>query len=296
MSSLESKVDPALLARVLDWASDIEAFEKHHAVDGVFHAGGFCIPPFDSDPETLFLLALDVAFWFWIDDRSDKCLLNESSPFDWDDFIGFVEGITSGARSVEDLSPEKRFVLRLSELLKGSTTSAAGHDFWLMTVCRVSRGMRFEETAHRNGHVPSYLECIEYCMRSTAIPNILATASLVCEIDRAARQAEMTVWDIERCFCIHQRLLNDLKTYRAERHEGHEGKITNLVLLMERIVGIDKAVRFVTNDLARIENTLMELAERLGREDPFVQLILYAKNNISKWYGLAPARYQNMSL
>lgn len=290
MTSPESQVDKDILERMLDWVSDIEEFERHHAVDGLFHAMGFSTPPFTGDKESFFLLALNTAFWFWIDDRSDKHLSDRAGPVNWAGMIELIEGKREFRASKLPAAPEERYYFRLSKLIQERAGTETEYDFWRQTVSKAARGMCFEEDVNANGRTPTYIECIEHGVGFSTIPNLISTAALVYGVSRAERQSDMIVVDLERCFSIHQRMLNDLNGVEKERREGTYGKKTNLVLLMENKLGAEAASKFIENEMSSMEQMVFSMMERLGVQDPFVKLIRHAMNNINAWYASKPKR------
>lgn len=285
--SIESKVNSELLERMLDWAKDIDEFERHHAADGLFLAAAFCVPPFAGDEEGFFLIALDIAFWCWIDDRSDKHLLDQTVRFDWAGLIESIEENTVKQCSGSFSTQEEDFYFRLSELIKDRAADEADYNYWRLTMTQVARGMFFEEQVSRVGRKPSFVECVEYGQLSTGLPNFIAVTGLVHSISRFARQIDVHLTTLERCFCIQQRMLNDLDGTEKEREEG---KISNCVLLMEQNLGPEKAAAFVRDEMAGLEQIIRAMCDRLGHHDPFTKLILHAKDSINKWYAAKPLR------
>lgn len=291
MTLSESNVDIDLLERMLDWASDIKAFEKHHAVDGLFNAKGFLMPT-SLDEEGFLLLALDIAFWFWIDDRSDRHLTDQTPIFDWYQIINLANGKSPTSPPPRPFGHEETYYLRLSSALEARAATEADHDHWRYTMSQGLRGMHFEECVNRSGNNPSFFECIEYGQASTGIPNIVATAGLVHRISRAARQTDMNLTDLEHYFCIRQRMLNDLHSSEKERREGAHGQITNVVLLMENSLGPDSAAKFIRHEISGLERMIASIAARLDDQDPYVYMFRNGTENISTWYNSKPPRYQ----
>ncbi len=288
MTSLESKVDPEILERMLDWASDIEEFERHHAVDGLFLAEGFSHPPFAGDKEGLFIVALDMSFWIWIDDRSDTSKVN-NSHIDWANVISLMERTSTIPKCANQ---EDIFFLRLSDAVKSRARTPADYDYWLHTMSQSARSMYFELQNNGGSSSPSFLECLEHGIHTTTIRNLIATTSLVYKLSRVARSDDSLLNDLERFFCMQQRMLNDLKSSRKERFEGESGKTTNLLLVMERILGSQEAVVFIEHNIHGLENLISLISDRLGHNDPFVCLIENSKKNIQEWYSLNPTRYK----
>lgn len=292
MSSTESEVDFDLLERMLDWASDIEEFERHHAVDGLFNAKGFSMPS-SLDEEGFLLLALDIAFWFWIDDRSDKHIKDQANPVNWDRIIDLADGVSETAPLIGFPGHEETFFVRLRDALRAYLSNKPDHDYWLQTMSRVARGMRFEEHSNRSGRMPSYIECLEYGIGSSTIPNIIATTALVHDVSRAARQGDLILVDLERCFCMQQRMLNDLHSAKKERNEGAHGKTTNILLLIEKLIGNEHAEEFVRNEISSLEGIIESMFNRLDDQDPFVRLIRHSMKTINAWLKSRPTRYQD---
>lgn len=290
-ASLESMVDAGLLVKILDWTSGIDEFERHHAVDGLFHAGGFSVPPFSNDKEGLFLLALDIAFLLWFDDRIDKHSEDRAASLNWERLLNIAD--RSSARPPLHCSgPEEVFFLRLDNVLAGRSTSEAAYDFWRDTVSRLMRGMYFEQRAGRENVQVGIVETMEHGIETSTIPNIMATAALVYDIDRASRQKDRFFTDFERHFSMYQRLLNDVHSAEKERCESKYAKVTNVVLQMEKHIGSERAASVVFHEISSLQRMIDFDIERIGLHDPFVRIVHQSMKNIEQWYSFKPTRVQ----
>jgi hypothetical protein len=286
MSRIAARVDPALLARIMAWVEEFSDFEVHHAADGLYVAEACVV---ERDPEVLLPIALVSAFWFWFDDRSDKSLRADHTPVDWDALIGFEQEPAPPPRGD---TPEVRCFQRLSDLLAPLAARPEDHREWRVGSALVFRAMRAEEQMSRGGAARSLVECIETGAHSTTLASILPAAYLARRMDRPARHADPRVAAVERYLYLSQRLLNDLHSAEKERREGHEGRVSNSVLLLERDLPRATAREFVERQRRGYERLLFDHLDRLGPDDPFAATITRLVHCIRGWYQAGPHRFE----
>lgn len=288
MSRIAAKVDPLLLARVMAWAAEFEDFAVHHAADGLYVAEA-CVDPRTDSRDDVFLVALVSAFWFWFDDRSDKFLRDEHTPVDWDTLIAY--GREQPPSELGD-TPEVRYFQRLCDVLAPLATYPGEHLWFRIGSAKVFRAMFAEERMSRDAEARSLVECIETGAHSTTLPSILTAAYLVRRMNRPGRHDDPRVGNIERYLYLSQRLLNDLKSAEKERREGHAGRVSNSVLLLESELSRARAREFVEAQRRGYERLLQHNLDRLGPDDPFAATITRLVRCIHEWYTTGPLRFE----
>lgn len=244
----------------------------------------------------MFTIALVSAFWFWFDDRSDKFLCEQQSPVDWDTLMAFERDeppprLAASPGGLGD-TPEVRFFQRLCAVLAPLAAHPDEHRWWRVGSVMVFRAMAAEELMSRGGAARSLVECMETGAHSTTLPSILPAAYLVRGMNRPARHADPRVGDIERYLYLSQRLLNDLKSAEKERREGHAGRVSNAVLLLENDLPPEQARAFVEAQRRGYERLLTHNLERLGPGDAFAAMISRLVQTINGWYETGPLRFE----
>jgi transcriptional regulator with XRE-family HTH domain len=288
MSSVAMNVDPAVLQRIIDWAADIDDFERHHAADGLFIAHGCRIAELQEDPEADFLKAIALAFWFWFDDRSDRSLCREHSPIDWEALYAFSRDTLRGRGGS---TPEERYFSRMSAALMARAEHPDEHRFWALHTVRSLHGMHAEELASRAGQAPSFVECLESGAESSTMTSFMAAAYLAHGMNRPARHGDIALGNVERFMELLQRAGNDLYSADKERREGHAGRPSNLVLRMEQHLAPCEARAFVEEQRRGYERLMEYNLDLLGPDDPFARIHRATLASIRRWYALGPTRY-----
>lgn len=286
MTRIAAAVDPALLERLLQWTQEFADIEAHHAADGLYIGAACRHADLPDDPEAVFLVGLVITFWFWFDDRSDRFLCG---PETWDALIAL--GSDPSHPTAVD-TPEIRFFQRLGEALRQRAGNAAEYHWWLACSANVFRAMYAEEKMSRRGVSLSYAESLEIGADSTGLTSIISSADLAHGMDRAARGADQRLARVERYMCLSQRLLNDLFSAEKERLEGHAGRVSNIVLLLEGDMSRAQARAFVEVQRHAYERMMLQNIELLGPNDGFGRLIDEGMRNIRRWYETGPVRYE----
>jgi hypothetical protein len=290
MSRIAAAVDPALLERLLVWTQEFEDIEAHHAADGLYIGAACRHDGLPDDPEAAFLVGLVITFWFWFDDRSDRFLCG---PETWDALIALGDDPNHQTR-VD--TPEIRFFLRLGATLRERVLARGGdpaeHHWWLACSANVFRAMYAEEKMSRAGVSSSYAESLEIGADSTGLTSIISSADIAHGLDRAARAADQRLARVERYMCLSQRLLNDLYSAEKERLEGHAGRVSNIVLLLESSMTRAQARAFAETQRRAYERLMLQYIESLGPGDGFGRLIHDGMRNIRRWYETGPVRYE----
>jgi hypothetical protein len=279
-------VDGDVFSRILEWAEaeSMPHFKENHARDGLFSAERYLDEKTKADKEKLFFLALDVTFWFWMDDRVDEHLTMEHGVVDWDRVLGYLQGDASA-----DATAEGRFLGYLSAGLARHVESKMDHDWWLASAAASIRGFREEEAIARGRPLPSLVEYLENGAWSMPLANIVATASILYHMNVANRRREPHFARIERNLCLFARLENDLHGFEKERRERSP---TNSVLLMEQFMPIDRAKSFILRQKQGYRSLLQQDLSTLALEDPFVEFVTAMLTAHDQWYGQRPERYE----
>ncbi|MBA3548736.1 MAG: hypothetical protein H0T76_19820 [Nannocystis sp.] len=284
MSKIAPLVDPELLARLMAWAADMPDFAVHHAADGLYIAQECRSEGLPEDREAVFLVALVITFWFWFDDRSDKCLRDSQSPVDWQALFTIADD-SSGD------TPEELYFRRMSAALAARAGRPAEHRWWVLYSVRVFRAMHAEEVISRSGQAPTFVECLENGGDSTTLMSIMSSAYLAYGLDRPARDGDLRLALVERYMLLSQRLLNDLYSAEKERREGTDGRPSNLILMMEKLLPRDAARTFAEAQRSGYERMMMHNIELLGPEDIFGKMTRTTMQCIRRWYESGPLRY-----
>lgn len=288
MSRIAARVDPALLARVTDWAAEFGDFAEHHAADGLYIAQECRHDGLPDDPEAVFWISIVIAFWFWFDDRSDKFICAEETPIDWDALFEFDRDPLLGRGGD---TPEERYFRRMSQGLAARARRPEEHRWWALHSVRVLRAMHAEEVVSRRGVAPTFAESLENGGDSTTLMSIMSSAYLAYGMDRPARLLDLRLANVERYMLLSQRLLNDLYSAEKERLEGHGGRPSNLVLMMERLLSPADARAFCEAQRQGYVRLMDRNLDLLGPDDPFGRMTAATMTCILRWYQIGPPRY-----
>ena len=285
MSSIERAVDSQVLERMVGWLGDLPGFKRSHASDSLFVAEGYLGARANTDKDQLFLLALDVTYWYWIDDRTDESLDKPTSGVDWERLFAAIDH--AGA-IVHPVTPEADFLSRLSAELAAVAPSPVDHAWWLTSAERTLRAFHQGERISRGRLTPILAEYLETGSWSSTIRNILSTASILYRMDWANRRRDTRLMDLERYLALIARLENDAYGFEKERREGC---FANAVLLMERHLPTQAAKKFIDEQREAYEALLGQGLASLAPDDPFAVLANGFLEAHRKWYGHRPERY-----
>lgn len=284
--SVEGHVAGEALERLVTWGAGVPNFERHHAADGLFVALGCCDEVSRANPDHLFLMALNITFWFWVDDRSDK-YLNASSPeVNWPNLIAIAE-----ERRAERQSAEEAYLSELADGMRKRCQFDGDFERWRNTAATSLGGMEWEEKISRKGVSPSYAESVEYGAASVTIINIMHGAYIVNATPRAARHADERLLQLERYVGMFQRLINDLYSVEKERKEGPKGRVSNAVIVMEQAMARTDARHFVEEQAKGYRRLINERLAELGPTDPAARMTKNMLHAIDAYYEHAPVRY-----
>lgn len=281
MSRITAHVNPELHARVLEWAREVPDFAAHHAADGLYVAEA-CRCQVPIDREGVLLIALVASFWFWFDDRCDRFACDDATLREL-----VALGEDPQTRSERD-APELACFRRLGEAIAARARRPEEHRFWLAQSAVTFRAMAAEQELMRRGAALSYTEALALGADSTCLPSIIGAADIAHGLDRPARAADLRLGRVEHHLYAAQRLLNDF--YSAEK-ERAEGRLLNLVLVMEQHTDRARARAFVGAQWRSHERLMLAAIAALGPGDPFAAIIESVTREISRWYRIGPSRF-----
>jgi hypothetical protein len=265
-------LDQSILDEIAAWGRELQGFKLAHAVDALIFVqgcvdgvclGDISIPGFvrGTDKKTS-LLAVDLAWTFWLDDFFDRAAADARPRPDIKSILTAIEG---GAAT----TPESQgFAALRRHILPRANPDRRSLHLWTETAARTVEAWRQEEMLSRREREMSYSEYLENGVHSTAVPHIMATASLLHGFDMATRLHDAVVGRLVRNLSVAARLHNDLISVEKERMEGCGA---NAVLLLERFMPLDASYRFVKDDLDGYERMLARDAEDLGGDDALVR-------------------------
>lgn len=275
------------LDKLLRWAEAqaLPDFKIGHARDGLFVAERYIRGVQDSeDADKLFLMALDVTFWFWMDDRCDEHLSHESAVY-WEELLSSLKNDRLWTRP----TPEARFLDWLGSQMSARALSKIDYNWWGESLSYSLLGFRKEETIGRGAPLPTLIEYLENGAWSMPMSNIIATASILYDMKVAERRKDPFFVNLERYLCTFTRLENDLHGFEKERKEGSP---TNSVLLMEQWMPTHQAKDFVLEQKKGFGTLLQKSLESLDPSDRFVQFARATLSAHEEWYGDLPDRYE----
>lgn len=264
------ELDQAVLDRVLEWGLALERFRPTHARNALIVVQGYVQG--STDPEvgrvegigaagedTLFRFAIDVAWITWLDDMFDSPAGSTSID---------LESIISGIHGDASAGAAAGFPLVRSTFAE--VGSGRDRQLWMDSAAEMVRAWDKERRLALDPAAMSYSEYIDNGIASGAVPHILATASILYDLDLAARLELPPVQRLVRNLAAYCRLHNDINGVAKDRREGC---LANALLLVERHAPPDRARRFVEEELSGYRRMLQRDLSYLERDDPLYRLI-----------------------
>lgn len=270
---VNADADDAVLADVVRWGQGLEGFKPEHArnallvvrgyVEGVETGEGLRVQGIgEVNSHKLFLFALDLTWTFWLDEVFDGRAQDRENLLDVASVVAAILG--GPART-----PEAAGFAALSSAYHEYAEAREDVNLWRATAAAAVTAWGLEERLSKGREMLSYAEYVENGVNSTAVPHIVATASLLFGFGMAARGHDERVRRLVRNLSISCRLHNDLFSVEKERRESCGA---NAVLLLEAILPGAQCHRVVVDDLAGYERMLRRDVEALGPLDPFARL------------------------
>ncbi len=282
---MEKFLNRRVFDQLTTWGKDVPHFKVSHAIDGLFITQGYLEEKAHTDHDQLFALALTLTFWFWLDDRSDDNLKTDR-PLDWPALLLSLGSMTHEVPWAAPESLEVSVLNKLASHMRGMTESKKDYEWWLASLGYTVRNLLIEERISRAHSKVSYADYLEIGLWTSAVPNLMATTSLLYKHDIATRREGHEVAQIERMLSIVARLENDTFGVEKERGEG----TTNALLILEAITTQEKARAFVEDDKRSYERRLREAMRSLGPSDPIVKLASAMLASHRKYYEARPTR------
>lgn len=225
------KADPTILSQLLAWGRDVPGFTAEHArdgltlshafVDGVTDARGRFVPGLGAnDGRSVFLLAMDLAWIFWLDDCFD--LRTERSRTDLDALARAAEHAPS--------TPETLGFARLRERFITQTNDPAAYRLWFETAVDIFRAYQENDARTRGPDGWSYAEYLQNGEDGITVPHVAATYSLLWGLNMPARVSDPTFRRVVSNLSRLMRLQNDYFSVEKERREVNR---SNAALIME---------------------------------------------------------------
>lgn len=263
------KLNQNILAQLNDFGDDLEGFTESYAVDGLVMAQGFAAGTRNSegqfiagfcveDEHSVWLMALDLTWLLWLDDRID--LSTAAGPcIDWGSLL------QPGASSL--MSAEGRSFSRIRAHMAKAAPTAGAFAAWQDSAAALLRAYHANWLLSAGQLSWGYAEYLENGEVSIALPHFLATVSLACNY-RMELRGDSLFRRIVRNLSLASRLQNDLASAEKERSVGDRA---NAVLLIERYMAPPQARGFVLAEQLSYEKMLLADLEALAPSDPLIQ-------------------------
>lgn len=275
-----------LLARMLEWWKGVPQFKHRHAVDSVYLARGYLEWQGTPDEDAAFWLAVSHCVWWWLDERSEHSAA-EAGPLDWTALVAEVEGAEPGRAQAPPATTDAQVLRRVIEGMAGQARAEVDFTWWRTTISKTIQA--FQKTEVLVQSETSFVEYLDLALWNSSIRNLLASTSLLCDLQLATRRSEPRVLALESALCLDARLENDLRSVDNERRLGTQA---NAVLLMERVLPPPAALAFIQEQHAGCRRLLKVSQDALGPDDPLVRLITAMFKTHHQWYETRPSRYQ----
>lgn len=246
-----------LQARLHEWDSSIESLGRHHIRDAIAFSRGLeqslaaaelsdRTRALLQDAEVQFLLTLDVAVFVWIDDRFDT--QDHRQPLNWE---GFSHTSVAAYDSIEHAAYQ-----RLCKDFERHAHSSDAFRLWLSTGKSFLSMQEREwlETRSHHDYVWTYSRDIDNAEVNSSIAHLMATLSLLLELDMHDRMLDYEWRTALRRLGVTARLMNDLASVNRERAENNP---RNAVLQLEAYMSPHHAVEFVQKEAAYCESRLV---------------------------------------
>lgn len=268
-----------VLCDVIEWGAGLEGFSAGHAIDAMILAQGY-VEGFEDgqgrrvrgvgawDDDNVRLLAMDIAWLFWLDDRYDS-------------------GAMAAPRRPLRALTEPGF-LRLLPAFARATSDEASLSLWIDEADFVMYGYGEDHLFSRGDRSWTYAEYIENGEASVGVRHCMATISLLFGHDMAARAKEARFQRMLRHLCLAMRLQNDLISAGKERAEGDRA---NAVFFMEALTSRADAIAFIAEQQRGYERLLARDIEALGPGDPFGRIAEVMLAMTARFYSLSRERY-----
>ncbi|WP_437318087.1 terpene synthase family protein [Sorangium sp. So ce385] len=263
-------LNPRVLERLIAFGDGLEGFAESYAVDGLEMAHGMIegvhdlsgrfVPGIGVEGDrALWIIALDLTWLLWLDDRIDTSAAS-ARHIDWKPLLHVDE---QASTSAEGLS----FIRMRAHMAREAATSAA-FTRWQDTAVDLFHAYRENWLLSAGERTWGYAEYLQNGEISIALPHFITAVSLACNYGLESR-TDAVYTRIIRNLALATRLQNDVASAEKERSIGDRA---NAVLLVERFMTQDQAREFVQAERSSYERALLKDLERLPAHDLLVKL------------------------
>lgn len=272
---------------LLAWGRALEGFTEVHARDALALARGYIegIPDGEGGwisgigavhERCALLLAMDLAWLLWLDDRFDL----GAAPVD----VGLLLAAVGGPAR----TPEGRGYQHLRAQIQRATGCPHALALWTRTAIDVFRAYHLNAEWARVAHPLSYGEYLDNGEHSIATTHFVAATALIYGWDLTTRFRSEGFRRCLRHLSLLTRLQNDLASAERERRDGTPA---NAVLLLEPMVGPAAAWEFVRGELEGYRRAVQRDLTGLDREDPLCRFVNVLVRATDQYYSAPRARY-----
>jgi terpene synthase-like protein len=286
------KLNSIVVNEIVTWGQGLDGFERSYAVDGVTMAqgyvegvlgdGGQAVPgigPERGCERPMFVMALDLAWLLWLDDRFERHA-RSAELTDWRALHGATTGLPT--------TVEGEAFYRVRTRMAQEAPRVADYQLWLDSALSVFDAYRENQLLTRGERTWGYAEHLANGETSIALAHFLATVSLAYDYRFVDRVADSQYMRTVRSLAIATRLQNDLVSVDKERRDGERA---NAVLVLEELLGFEKACAFVRAERQSHERLLARDLAALPPHDPLVPLARIILAATEHYYRVAHSRY-----
>jgi len=283
------KINQNILSQLKDFGRDMEDFHDSYAVDGLVMAQGFVDGVHDSDghfvagilaegERPVWLMALDLMWVLWLDDRIDTCTTS-GQLVDWN-FLLYPE-------TQSTISAEGRSFIKICEHMEKAAFTRTAFVAWKDSAVALFRAYHANWLLSSNQRSWGYAEYLENGEISVTMPHFLTATSLACDYAMESRQDALFL-RIVKNLSLAARLQNDLASAEKERSVGDRA---NAVLLIEAFTTSAQSREFVRAEQLSYEKMLLRDLALLPPGDPIIQLAKIVLAMMDVFYKIPRERY-----
>jgi hypothetical protein len=291
---IRMKLNETILNEVLQWGEDVPDFKRSHAVDGLtiaqvyadgiqgehgLHAEGIG----NGRERSLPLLAIDLSWLIWLDDRFDS----PKDPTKLVDVDALVQ-VAAWDNPTAPTTPEAEAFSRLRARFEPEADDDAARRLWLSATVDVFRAYHKNAAFSHGGGRWSYAEYLQNGEGSIAVMHCIAAISLLYGYDMPARVSDPGFTRMIRNLSLAMRLQNDLASAAKERVEGDSA---NAVLIVDEFMAPDRAADFILAQRNGYERLLAADLQALGHNDPFSRIARVMITTLELFYCVPRERY-----
>jgi hypothetical protein len=228
-----------------------------------------------ANERSVFLLALDLAWLLWIDDRFDLY-----GPVELPPLLAAVEG--------EPTTVEGRGFHMLRTRMAEETNDPVAFQVWLDSAVEAFHAHHENGEFARGRHSWSYAEYLDNAERSIATFHFVATVALIYGWDLPTRMASPQFRRFIRHLNLTTRIQNDLASADKERESGVRA---NALMICESYMSRSEAWAFIMAERLGYQRLLEQDLDLLA-EDNFAVLGRIIVASTEKYYRIPRERYR----